>query len=166
MLAVDGVLARGMAVELDKLVGCVSNGHGIALRIVDLDGVAVVDLVGHVLVVHDPQIRRTEFRSEFRQRRRRGRCDIDRRLTMTVCRERKVRVELTPELRALFAFVGSVGRVGRRRRETRIDSRSREFAILCPNQRTQERHSRQHDRARNRLLHDMPPFTNLQRLTR
>ena len=33
---------------------------------------------------------------------------------MAVCTERKVRVELTPEPRALFAFVGPVGRVGRR----------------------------------------------------
>ena len=43
MFALDGVLARSMEVELDKLVVCVSNGKGIAFRIVDLDGVTVVD---------------------------------------------------------------------------------------------------------------------------
>src|SRR6266850_942406 len=113
-----------------------------------------------MLVVHDPQVRRTEFRSEFRQGRRRGLCDIDRRLAIAVSTERKVRVELTPELRALFAFVGPVGRVGRRRHGTCFDLRGREFAILCPNQSTRKRHYRQHDRACNRLLHDMSPFTN------
>src|SRR5467141_377314 len=113
-----------------------------------------------MLVVHDPQVRLTEFRSEFRQGRRRGLCDIDRRLAMAVSTERKVRVDLTPELRALFAFVGPVGRVGRRRHGTCFDLRGREFAILCPNQSTRKRHHRQHDTAGNRLLHDMPPFTN------
>lgn len=39
---------------------------------------------------------------------------------MAIGTERKVRVELTPEPRALFAFVGPVGRVGRRRHGTRL----------------------------------------------
>jgi len=42
-----------MEVKLDELVVRISNGEGITFRIVDLDGMAVVDLIGDVLMVCD-----------------------------------------------------------------------------------------------------------------
>jgi hypothetical protein len=73
---------------------------------------------------------------------------------MAIGTGRKVRVELTPELRALFAFVGPSGARRKEAPRNAFALRDRKLAILCPNQRTQERHYRQHDCARNRLLHE------------
>ena len=108
----DGVLTRSMEMELDQLVVGVSDREGVALRIVDLDGMAVIDFVGDVLVMHDLQLCRTEIGSEFRQRGRRSFCDIDRRLVTALIADRKDRIEFAPESRTFFAFVRPVWCVG------------------------------------------------------
>lgn len=76
---------------------------------------------------------------------------------MALFTERKVRIEFTPEMRTPCALVVSVGRVVRKRHSLCFDCRDRGLVILGPNQRTEERHHRQPDCARNQLLHNMPP---------
>ena len=76
---------------------------------------------------------------------------------MALLAERKVRIEFTPEPRTPFALVVPVGRVGRWH-GTRFDLRDRGSAILCPYQRTEERHHRQPDHARHQLPHVIPPL--------
>ena len=55
VLALDSVLARIVEVVLDQRVAVVGDGQRVAAFVVDLDGVAVVDAVGHVLVVRDAE---------------------------------------------------------------------------------------------------------------
>ena len=66
VLAVDGVLARGMKMVLREMIGGRTHCQVCHPRCNSLECVAVVNGVSDVLVVHDPQVRGREIRSMHR----------------------------------------------------------------------------------------------------
>ncbi len=104
--ALDRVLALVVEVVLHQVVVLGADGECVAALVVDLNRVAVVDPVGHVLVVRDTKRPRLQVgRDSQRLRADGGLGDVDRRLRSTLAARGELRAERAPVLGAFGALV-------------------------------------------------------------
>ena len=112
VLSLDRVLAGGMEMILDQLELLIADGQDVAVGVVDLNRVAVVDPVGHMRGVDDPERRGWELRLHLREVGANRLIDIDRRLVLSVTTGRPFGAQ-----RATFARLAECHDEQRRRRE-------------------------------------------------
>src|SRR6185295_17012614 len=98
----DGMFAWRVKVVLDELIRAATNRQRVTLAVVHLYGVAVVDRIGDVIVMHNVEARRCEFQHDgIRRTAARGRDDVNWRLGTSTRARGEFRTDRSPVLGSL-----------------------------------------------------------------